>query len=270
MTTTILEEILAHKRTEVDSAKQQASQTELEYECKQAEPVRGFTAALEKRIAVKQLAIIAEIKKASPSQGVIRDDFQPQVIAADYAANGATCLSILTDEKYFQGSDNHLRQGRVACNLPVLRKDFIIDVYQIAQSRLMGADCILLIVAALQQSELLELANYANELEMDVLVEVHNETELERALELPTRLIGINNRDLHSFKTDLATTTKLLPRIPADRLVITESGIHTANDIKTMLAQGVYGFLIGELFMRAPNPGDKLKVLLASASAFGK
>jgi len=212
---------------------------------------------------VNQLpAVIAEIKKASPSKGLIRADFDPVSLAKDYSAAGATCLSVLTDEKFFQGNNDYLQQARAACSLPVLRKDFMVDPYQITESRWLGADCILLIVAALEQEQLKNLAECAHELGMDILVEVHNENELEIGLELGTGLIGINNRDLHSFKTDLNTTYRLLPLIPKDILVVTESGINSREDITAMQQQGVFGYLIGETFMRAENPGEKLSELV--------
>jgi len=206
--------------------------------------------------------VIAEIKKASPSKGLIRADFDPASLAMDYAAAGASCLSVLTDEKFFQGSNDFLKQARASCSLPVLRKDFMVDPYQIIESRWLGADCILLIVAALEQEQLRDLSDCAHDLGMDVLVEVHNESELEKGLELSSGLIGINNRDLHSFRTDLNTTYRLLPLIPKDILVVTESGIKSREDITAMQAQGVFGYLIGETFMRADKPGEKLSELV--------
>ncbi len=205
--------------------------------------------------------MIAEIKKASPSKGVIRADFQPAQIAASYQAGGASCLSVLTDIDFFQGCDAYLQQARSACELPVLRKDFTVDPYQVVEARAIGADAILLIVAALDNDQMRELARTAAEVGLDVLVEVHDRAELERALELATPLIGINNRDLHSFETRLETTLELLPHIPADRLVITESGIHTAADVALMRNHQVFGFLVGEAFMRAHEPGEKLREL---------
>lgn len=203
--------------------------------------------------------MIAEVKKASPSKGVIRADFQPAQIAASYQAGGASCLSVLTDIDFFQGSDSYLREARAACELPVLRKDFTVDPYQVVEARAIGADAILLIVAALEDDQMRELAAVAAQVGVDVLVEVHDRAELERALELETPLIGINNRDLHSFETRLETTLELLPYIPGGRLVVTESGIHTAEDVALMRNHQVYGFLVGEAFMRAPEPGEKLR-----------
>ncbi len=213
------------------------------------------------RIAESKSAVIAEIKKASPSKGLIRQDFDPARHAADYAEHGATCLSVLTDEKYFQGADAFLQQARAACKLPVIRKDFMIDPYQIAESRALGADCVLLIVAALDASQLRELAVYARELSLDVLVEVHNNAELEIALELDTDLIGINNRDLHTFTTSLQTSIDLVAGLSDHRLAITESGIHSPEDVALMHRNGIFGFLIGESLMRSEQPGAKLREL---------
>ena len=256
-TPSILDKIITRKTEEVAAASARRSLQELESTLMQADPVRGFAAALKQRVAQKLPAVIAEIKKASPSKGLIREDFDPAVHAQDYAANGATCLSVLTDRDFFQGSDAYLQLARAACSLPAIRKDFMIDPYQIAESRVLGADCVLLIVAALEQSQLEELAAYANEISIDILVEVHNQAELERALNLNTDLIGINNRDLHSFETNLDITLELAKNIPADKVVITESGIHTAADVQLMLDNDIYGFLVGESFMRAPQPGVK-------------
>jgi len=260
---TILETILQHKAQEVAAARSRTSQSELEQQFAGLDPRRGFQAAMRETILSKQPAVIAEIKKASPSKGLIRADFNPAVHASDYANNGATCLSILTDEKFFQGSNAFLQQAKAACQLPVLRKDFMIDTYQIAESKALGADCILLIVAAMDQGKLEELAAYASAVDIDILVEVHNREELERALTLPTELIGINNRNLHNFETSLQTTLELVPHIPRDKLVITESGIHTTDDMRKMQDSGVYGFLIGEACMRADNPGVALRSLIA-------
>ena len=258
---TILEQILETKATELAIAKRQRSLSELEVAISQAPPVRGFSAAMRARIAESKSAVIAEIKKASPSKGLIRQDFDPARHAADYAEHGATCLSVLTDEKYFQGADAFLQQARAACKLPVIRKDFMIDPYQIAESRALGADCVLLIVAALDASQLRELAVYARELSLDVLVEVHNNAELEIALELDTDLIGINNRDLHTFTTSLQTSIDLAAGLSDDRLVITESGIHSPEDVALMHRNGIFGFLIGESLMRSEQPGAKLREL---------
>jgi indole-3-glycerol phosphate synthase len=208
-------------------------------------------------------AVIAEVKKASPSRGVIRADFRPAEIAASYAAAGAACLSVLTDVDFFQGSDAHLQQARAACALPVLRKDFLIDAWQIHEARALGADCVLLIVAALDDAALREFAALARELGMDVLVEAHDADELERALALPEAIVGINNRDLRTFATSLDTTLALRARVPADRLLVTESGIHTPADVARMRAAGVHAFLVGEAFMRADDPGAALRRLFA-------
>jgi indole-3-glycerol phosphate synthase len=205
--------------------------------------------------------VIAEVKKASPSAGIIRADFRPSDIASSYQQGGAACLSVLTDVDYFKGSDDYLRQARDACDLPVLRKDFMVDPWQIQESRMLGADCILLIVAALDRALLLELDLLAAELGLDVLVEVHDENELEAALATTARLIGVNNRDLHTFTTDLATSERLRPLVPADRLMVTESGIHTSQDVARMHAAGIHAFLVGEAFMRRPDPGQALHSL---------
>lgn len=259
---TVLESIIADKRQELARNAARVSLHQLEAGFPPAAELRPFAKALRDRIAVRQPAVIAEIKKASPSKGLIREDFDPRWLAADYAAGGASCLSVLTDEKYFQGCNDYLRQARQACALPVLRKDFMLEPYQIAESRFLGADCILLIVAALDPVKLQELADYARDCRLDVLVEVHNEAELEQALRLKTELIGINNRDLHSFRTDLDVSRRLHKLIPADRLVITESGINSRADVVQMQEAGIFGFLIGETFMRAPDPGRKLQELI--------
>ncbi len=257
----ILKKILDKKGEEVAHCKQRMSIAELEDIAQDVEKPRGFYQALLRKVGNKQPAIIAEIKKASPSQGVIREDFQPITIAQDYAMNGATCLSVLTDKEFFQGADVYLQMVRERCPLPVIRKDFMIDPYQVFEARALGADCILLIVAALENSQMQELAAVAKQLGMDVLVESHDADELDRALLLDTPLIGINNRNLRTFKTSLQTTLDLKTQIPADRLIITESGIHTQNDVKLMLDNGIYGFLVGESFMRADSPGQKMREL---------
>ena len=261
---TILEQILAEKAVEVAAAKASRSLKVLEADVQQADPVRGLAMEMRDRINQRQSAVIAEIKKASPSKGLIREDFEPALHASDYADHGATCLSVLTDQRYFQGADEYMQQARQACSLPVIRKDFMIDQYQIAESRALGADCILLIVAALAPSQLHELADYAREISLDVLVEVHNHAELELALELETDLLGINNRDLHSFTTSLDTTLDLAKRVPDGKLIITESGIHNKADVELMQANHIYGFLVGESFMRAPQPGEKLQELFST------
>ncbi len=225
---------------------------------------RGFLAALRNRVAQGRAAVIAELKRASPSKGLLRDPFLPADIARRYAAHGAACLSVLTDRDFFQGSEADLREAREACALPVLRKDFIIDPYQVYEARVIGADGILLIVAALGDAMMRDLAQLARHLDMDVLVEVHDEVELERALDLGLPLIGINNRDLRRFETRLDTTLRLVQDIPENCLAVTESGIHTPADVALMRAHGVHAFLVGEAFMRAPDPGEKL------AELFGK
>ena len=227
-TQTILEKIVATKHREIEADKRVLSFADVEALAAKADPVRGFANAIVSRIARKEAAVIAEIKKASPSKGLIRADFDPASHAADYAANGAACLSVLTDRDYFQGHEDYLVAARSACTIPVIRKDFIVDRYQVAAARAMGADCVLLIVAALDASTLTDLASYAESLGLDVLVEVHNGAELDLALTLSTPLVGINNRDLHTFKTSLETSYTLASRVPADKVVITESGIHSA------------------------------------------
>jgi len=259
----ILQRIVAVKREEIAAAKAQCDLTSLRAQALALGGVRDFEGALRRRIAGGGAAVIAEIKKASPSKGVLREQFVPTEIAASYARHGAACLSVLTDERFFQGSAAYLQQARAACELPVLRKDFIVDEYQLAQSRAMGADCVLLIVACLADSQMAELETAANELGLAVLVEVHDGSELERALRLRTPLLGINNRDLRTFEVSLQTTLDLLPRVPPDRLVITESGILSAADVRHMRAAGVHAFLVGEAFMRAADPGLALAQLFA-------
>jgi indole-3-glycerol phosphate synthase len=263
-TSTILDEILAQKVIEVRRNSQRTSfamQQKLAIE--QIAAKRGFIKALRSRMEAKQPAVIAEIKKASPSKGLIREDFDAALIARQYAEAGAACLSVLTDEQFFKGSVEYLKQARVACDLPVIRKDFIIDRYQVAEAGAMGADCVLLIVAALSPPALRELSQCATDFGLDVLVEVHNEGELDIALAAGFDLIGVNNRNLHNFHTDLETTFRLAERVPDGKLIVTESGISSAADVKRMLSKGIYGFLIGETFMRADNPGDKLRELFA-------
>ncbi|KJS05903.1 MAG: indole-3-glycerol-phosphate synthase [Gammaproteobacteria bacterium BRH_c0] len=262
---TILRTIIERKWQEVAKCREQKSIDSLIADIAGQSPPRGFASALRQRIEARQPAVIAEVKKASPSQGVIRADFDPAAIAASYEKGGAACLSVLTDVDFFQGSNDYLVEAREACSLPVLRKDFTVDPYQVYEARAIGADCILLIVAALDQTSLVALHNLARELGLDVLVEVHDGRELDRALLLDTPLIGINNRDLHTFSTTLDTTFSLLGRIPDDRLVITESGIHTRDNVEAMLAHEVYGFLVGEAFMRVPEPGERLQELFFPA-----
>jgi len=259
---TVLEKILARKAEEVAERRARVSLAELESQAKIADAPRGFAKALIAQVKLKQPAVIAEIKKASPSKGVIRENFVPAEIAASYEKGGATCLSVLTDIDFFQGSDLFLQQARAACKLPVIRKDFMIDPYQIVEARALGADCVLLIVSALDDVKMAELAAVAKSVGLDVLVEVHDGDELERALKtLDTPLVGINNRNLHTFEVSLENTLDLLPRIPRDRLVITESGILNRADVELMEISDVYSFLVGETFMRAENPGAELQRL---------
>ncbi len=257
----ILKTILARKADEVAERARLLGLRELSARAADLAPARGFGDALAAKAAAGTPAVIAEIKKASPSKGLIRADFDPAALARSYASGGATCLSVLTDRDFFQGDDGHLTAARDACALPVLRKDFTIDAYQVYEARVLGADCMLLIVAALGDAALLELSVLALELGLDVLVEVHDEVELERALATPARLIGINNRDLRSFATDIETTLNLRPAVPDDRLVISESGIANAADVARLRRAGVHGFLVGESLVRAPDPGAKLKEL---------
>lgn len=267
-TGTVLDKILARKREEVaERARQKPFQEirETGEAMRELDPAWNFAGALRGRLDQGEAAVIAEIKKASPSKGVIRADFDPAAIAASYARGGATCLSVLTDRDFFQGDDDYLRQAKEAGGLPVLRKDFTIDPYQVWEARVLGADCILLIVAALEDELLAELHDTAVEAGLDVLVEVHTAAELERALKLDTPLIGINNRDLHNFETRLETTLELQSRVPADRLLITESGIHTPADVQRMRSRGVHAFLVGESLMRADDPGAALAELFPSA-----
>jgi len=260
----ILNKILVRKREEIAERKKSLAQAEIRERAALAEPVRGFESAIRTQLASGNTAIIAEIKKASPSKGVLRADFNPEVIARSYATHGATCLSVLTDVDFFQGCDAYLQTARAACSIPVLRKDFIIDAYQLYEARMLGADCVLLIVAALNDEQLTDLTELSNSLGMDVLVEVHDAEELERALATGSSLIGINNRNLRTFETDLATTISLQRSIPDDRIVVTESGIHTVDDVIRIRASGVNTFLVGEAFMRADDPGEKLAMLFRS------
>jgi indole-3-glycerol phosphate synthase len=257
----ILQRIVAVKHEEVAAARAARSLASLRAEAEARRDVRGFEAALRGRLAAGRAAVIAEVKKASPSKGVLREVFVPADIAASYARHGAACLSVLTDERFFQGSAAFLQQARAACELPVLRKDFMIDAYQVFEARAMGADAILLIAACLDDVQMAELEATALALGMAVLVEVHDGAELERALRLQTPLLGINNRNLKTFEVSLDTTLGLLPRVPADRLLITESGILAAADVARMRAAGVHAFLVGEAFMRAPDPGQALAAL---------
>ncbi len=258
---TLLATILAHKAAEVRTRQTVRPLAALRLACAGAPQIRPFAAALSRRLAAGEPAVIAEIKKASPSKGLLRADFHPAKIAASYAAAGAACLSILTDEKFFQGHDSFFREARDAVNLPCLRKDFLIEPYQVYESRLLGADCILLIVAALSMAKLTELYNLARELDMSVLVEVHNRMELEQALQLQPEIIGINNRDLHTFETSFDTSARLRAAIPAGAIVVTESGIRTRADVCFLRTLDIHCFLIGETLMRAPCPGDALREL---------
>ncbi len=251
----ILEKILAVKRAEVDAAQRVCALSVLREQAESAAPPRDFTGAMRAKIAAGSAAVIAEVKKASPSKGVLREHFSPAAIGQSYAAHGAACLSVLTDVQFFQGHADYLAQARDASGLPVLRKDFMIAPYQVYEARAMGADCILLIVAALDDARMHELEALAHALGMAVLVEVHDAAELERALPLKTPLLGINNRDLRTFQTRLETTLDLLPSIPAAKLVVTESGILSRPDIERMRAADVHAFLVGEAFMRAEDPG---------------
>ncbi len=257
----ILKRILARKAEEVAERSAAVDWAELRARAADQPPARGFNAALRAKIAAGQAAVIAEIKKASPSKGVMRDPFVPAEIAASYARAGAACLSVLTDRDFFQGHEDYLVQARAACALPAIRKDFLVDPYQVVEARAIGADCILLIAAALMDSRLAELYGQAAELGLDVLVEVHDAEELERALALGVDLVGINNRDLRTFEVSLGTTLGLLPKIPAGVTVVTESGILVPADVALMRANAVHAFLVGEAFMRAPDPGARLAEL---------
>jgi indole-3-glycerol phosphate synthase len=261
----ILNKILDVKATEVAAAKQHRDfnslRRDVESDAELRAGLRGFEASLRRTIGLGRAGVIAEVKKASPSKGVLRADFRPADIAQSYAAGGASCLSVLTDVQFFQGSPDYLKQARAACDLPVIRKDFIVDLYQVYEARAMGADAILLIVAALDHGLMADLEACAQELGMDVLVEVHDGDELDAALKLDTRLLGINNRNLRTFEVTLDTTLGLLPRIPAERLVVTESGILAPADVKRMRDADVHAFLVGEAFMRAPDPGTELRRL---------
>lgn len=259
----ILNRILEVKADEVAAARRLRSEAELRREAEARQDVRGFAQAIENKIAAGQAGVIAEVKKASPSKGLLRPDFEPAQIAVSYATHGAACLSVLTDVQFFQGAHDYLRRARSACPLPVLRKDFIVDSYQVVEARAMGADCILLIAAALEPSQLRDLEALALDLGMDVLVEVHDEAELDIALGMRTSLLGINNRNLRTFEVSLENTLNLLDRIPDGKRVITESGIATAADVRHLRDRGVHAFLVGEAFMRAPEPGVELARMFA-------
>jgi len=261
----ILNKIVAVKREEIAAAQRKMPLAAMRADAEIRVLTRDFEGALRAKIAAGQAAVIAEVKKASPSKGVLRADFIPADIAQSYAegdgTTSAACQSVLTDRQFFQGQPDYLKQARASCDLPVLRKDFMVDPYQIYESRSMGADCVLLIAACLQDAEMAELEGIARSLDMAVLVEVHDAAELQRALKLKTRLVGINNRDLRTFEVSLDTTIGMLKDVPADRLLVTESGILTQADVKTMRAAGVHAFLVGEAFMRAPEPGEALAAL---------
>jgi indole-3-glycerol phosphate synthase len=260
----ILRKIMRRKAEEVALRSERRSLTQIKAMLEEGGPPRHFAEALAAKVGKGEPAVIAEIKKASPSKGLLRADFRPADIASSYQQGGATCLSVLTDEDFFQGSDLYLQEARAACTLPVIRKDFIIDPYQVYEARAIGADCILLIVACLEDARLAELNGLAHELQMDVLVEVHDAGELERALRVPGRLIGINNRDLRTFEVSLETTIGLIDSIPGNRILVTESGIETRDDVSRLRKHGVSAFLVGETFMRAADPGAKLAALFSA------
>ena len=263
--TNILDQIVAVKREEITAALNRKSLTLVRADAESRVLTRDFVGAMRANIAAGQAAVIAEIKKASPSKGVLRQDFIPADIAQSYAEHGAACLSVLTDVQFFQGGVDYLKQARASCQLPVLRKDFIVDAYQVYESRVMGADAILLIASCLDDGQMKEFEAIARSLDMGVLVEVHDATELQRALQLKTPLIGINNRNLKTFEVSLDTTLTLMRDVPADRLLVTESGIHSRDDVLRMGAAGVNAFLVGEAFMRAPGPGAALADLFATS-----
>lgn len=257
----ILKKILARKQEEIAERSQTVSLAELYERAERSSPCRGFRDALLEKIEQGHAGVIAEIKKASPSKGVLRENFQPVEIAQSYERGGAACLSVLTDADFFQGSEVYLQRARAACVLPVIRKDFMVDEYQVAEARAMGADCILLIASALDDVQMKELHTASLELGMDVLVEVHDADELERAILLDANMIGVNNRNLRTFETDLHTTINLLPQVPVGTLLVTESGIHTPEHVALMRENNVNAFLVGEAFMRADEPGEKLAEL---------
>ncbi len=259
----ILQKIVATKREEIALALNKRPLADMRYDAETRVLTRDFGGALRRKIDAGQAAVIAEVKKASPSKGVLRADFIPADIAQSYAEHGAACLSVLTDRQYFQGSPDYLKQARASCDLPVLRKDFMVDPYQVYEARAMGADCILLIAACLDDAQMADLEAIALGLNMSVLVEVHDRDELQRALRLKTPLVGINNRNLRTFEVSLDTTLAMLPDVPADRLLITESGILGRGDVQRMREAGVHAFLVGEAFMRAPEPGVALAELFA-------
>jgi indole-3-glycerol phosphate synthase len=264
-TPTILKKIILRKLEEIQEGCEKISLREMKQKAMlmTTTPTKGFAEALQAKLDAGQSGVIAEIKKASPSKGVLRENFDPVAIAQSYEQHGAACLSVLTDRDFFQGSNEYLMAVREAVDLPIIRKDFIVDDYQVYEARVIGADCILLIAAAIGDAQMYELSETALQLGMDVLIEVHNEEELERALQMPLPMIGINNRDLHSFDVSLNTTLKMLDKIPEDRIVVTESGIHSPEDVALMRQHHVNTFLVGEAFMRADEPGQKLAELFA-------
>ena len=262
----ILQRIVEVKREEIAAARSRRSAGDLQELARGQEAPRGFAAAMRAKVALGDAAVIAEIKKASPSKGVLREQFDPAAIAASYAKHGAACLSVLTDVQFFQGHESYLKAARAACALPVIRKDFLIDPYQVIEARAMGADCVLLIAACLGDGQMAELEAAAFELGLDVLVEVHDGAELDRALRLKTPLLGINNRNLRTFEVTLDTTLGLMSHVPADRLLVTESGILGQGDVTKMRAAGVHAFLVGEAFMRAADPGVALEALFGAAN----
>ncbi|MFY9973018.1 MAG: indole-3-glycerol phosphate synthase TrpC [Chromatiaceae bacterium] len=266
----ILKKICHRKVEEVRARCERLPLGEIKARVADAPPVRGFAAALESRLAKGEPAVIAEIKRASPSKGVLREDFRPAEIAASYERGGAACLSVLTDRDFFQGSDAYLQEARAACLLPVIRKDFMIDPYQVYEARAIGADCILLIVACLEDEDLRELSGLARDLGMDALMEVHDAAELARALKIPGPLIGVNNRNLRTFEVSLETTLGLLGSVPEDRVLVTESGILRPEDVTLLRGRGVHAFLVGEAFMRAADPGAELARLFFSEVASGE
>jgi indole-3-glycerol phosphate synthase len=260
-TPTVLKKIVARKWEEVAERKPQQPEALLLEKIKQVDAPRGFVASMQRALAAGRSAVIAEAKKASPSKGVIREQFEPAAIARSYEEGGAACLSVLTDHDFFQGHEDYLQQARAACSLPVIRKDFIVDPYQVLEARAIGADCVLLIAACLSDQQMADLCSTAVELGMDVLIEVHDREELDRSLPLEQTLVGINNRNLHTFDVSLNTTFDLLPHIPEQRIVVTESGILSVDDVERMRAHAVNAFLVGEAFMRAEQPGQKLREL---------
>ena len=261
----ILQKIVAVKHEEIAAARKKASLEAVRADAESRVLTRDFEGAMRRKMAAGQPAVIAEVKKASPSKGVLRADFIAADIAQSYAEHGAACLSVLTDRQFFQGHPDYLKQARASCDLPVLRKDFLVDPYQVYEARAMGADCILLIAACLDDAQMADFEALAHGLGMAVLVEVHDGAELDRALRLKTPLVGVNNRNLRTFEVSLDTTLALMPRLPADRLLVTESGILSAADVRKMREAGVHAFLVGEAFMRAPEPGEALAQLFGSA-----